>query len=155
MLPLIERELCQKNQLISKEDLYEYTALSQTFPGVIALTNACFIGKKINGTQGMLLAGLGAILPAYLLMTLATLLYQLLPQDGAILLALTAVRATSASLLFEAAYTIAQYSIKEKLGAFLAIISFFLIIFQLVGVPWIVSTAGLIGLIVAKRKEKN
>lgn len=119
------------------------------------MTNACFVGKKINGPQGMLLAGLGAILPAYLLMTLATLLYQLLPQDGPILLALTAVRATSASFLFAAAYTIAQYSIKEKIGAFLAIISFFLIIFQLVGAPWIVLTAGLIGLIVAKRKEIN
>ena len=106
MLPLIERELCEKYGLIDKESLYEYTALSQTFPGVIALTNACFVGKKINGTNGMIFAGIGAILPAYILMSLATLLYQMLPQQGPVLSPLTAVRATSASFLFPPQFTL-------------------------------------------------
>ncbi len=72
MLPVIERELCQKRQLLPRDELYEYTTLSQTFPGVIALTNACFVGEKVNGKSGMLAAGLGAILPAFVLMLAAT-----------------------------------------------------------------------------------
>ncbi|KAF1305370.1 chromate transporter [Enterococcus saccharolyticus] len=156
MLPVIEKELCEKKKYISKDDLYEYTALSQTFPGVIALTNACFVGKKINGTSGMFVAGIGAILPAYVLMTIATLLYQLIPQDGPILTALTAVRATSAAFLFAAAYTIARYSIQNKLHGLFAGLCFGLTVFQLIGAPWIILAAGLLGISwTFIKKEKN
>ena len=48
MIPVIERELCDKLNLITKKDLYEYTTLSQTFPGVIALTNACFVARFVK-----------------------------------------------------------------------------------------------------------
>lgn len=156
MLPLIERELCEKYGLIDKESLYEYTALSQTFPGVIALTNACFVGKKINGTGGMIFAGIGAILPAYILMSLATLLYQILPQQGPVLSALTAVRATSASFLFAAAYTIAKYSLKDRVNIIIALICFICTALNLVKAPILIVISALIGIfIIFTGKDKK
>lgn len=156
MLPVIERELCEKHGLIDKESLYEYTTLSQTFPGVIALTNACFVGKKINGTSGMLLAGAGAILPAYVLMSIATLLYQLLPRQGPILSALAAVRATSASFLFAAAYTIAKYNLKAKANIIIALFCFICTVLHLIGAPILIILSALIGiLIVYTGKDKK
>lgn len=113
MLPVIERELCQKRHLLSKKDLYEYTTLSQTFPGVIALTNACFVGAKVNGKKGMLAAGLGAILPAFILMLLATIAYQLVPQAGVWLSVMGAIRTASAAFLFSAAYRLARYNLND------------------------------------------
>lgn len=156
MLPVIERELCDRYGLIDKENLYEYTTLSQTFPGVIALTNACFVGKKINGTSGMLFAGIGAILPAYVLMSIATLLYQLLPQQGPILSALVAVRATSASFLFAAAYTIAKYNLKAKINIILAFSCFVFTVFNLIGAPILILLSAIIGVfIIYIRKDKK
>jgi chromate transporter len=43
MLPVIERELVTKHHFLSKEELFESSLISQTLPGVIALTNACFV----------------------------------------------------------------------------------------------------------------
>ncbi len=156
MLPVIERELCGKYDLIDRESLYEYATLSQTFPGVIALTNACFVGKKINGGSGMFFAGIGAILPAYILMSIATMLYQLLPQQGPILSALVAVRATSASFLFAAAYTIAKYNLKSKVNIVIALFCFVCTVFNLIGVPILIVLSALIGvLIVYTRKDEK
>lgn len=156
MLPVIERELSEKHDLIDKESLYEYTTLSQTFPGVIALTNACFVGKKINGAIGMIFAGIGAILPAYVLMSIATLLYQLMPQQGPMLSALVAIRATSASFLFAAAYTIAKYNLKDGINIIIALFCFACTVLNLIGAPILIVLSALLGvLIVYAGKDKK
>lgn len=156
MLPVIERELCRKYGLIDKESLYEYATLAQTFPGVIALTNACFVGKKINGTWGMFFAGIGAVFPAYALMSIATILYQLIPQEGPVLSALTAVRATSASFLFAAAFTIAKFNLKSKLNIALALFCFIFTVFNLLGAPLLILISALVGiLMIYIRKDKK
>lgn len=156
MLPVIERELCEKRGLIDKARLYEYTTLSQTFPGVIALTNACFVGKQINGTLGMLFAGAGAVLPAYVLMTIATVLYQLLPQHGPLLGALVAVRATSASFLFAAAYTVAKYNLKAKANILIVLACFACTALNLAGAPVLIVLSALMGMLIAYgRKGKK
>lgn len=156
MLPVIERELCGKYGLIDQESLYEYATLAQTFPGVIALTNACFVGKKINGTSGMIFAGIGAILPAYALMSIATLLYQLIPQEGPILNALMAVRATSASFLFAAAFSIAKFNLKSRLNIALALFCFIFTAFNFIGAPLLILLSASVGiLMIYMRKDKK
>ncbi len=153
MLPLIERELCDKYKLIDKESLYEYAALSQTFPGVIALTNAFFVGKKISGASGMFFAGMAVILPAYVLMTIAALLYKLIPHQGPVLSAMSAVRAASASFLFAASYTIARYNLKSKINIAIAFICFVLTIFNLIEVPILIVLSALIGIFIVHAKK--
>lgn len=153
MLPVIERELCDKLNLITKKDLYEYATLSQTFPGVIALTNACFVGKKVNGTVGMIAAGLGAVLPAYILMSIATVLYQLVPQDGIILSILGAIRATSAAFLITAAYSIARYNLNNVVNIGIALVCFILTIFNLVSAPMLIVLAIVFGIILTYGRQ--
>lgn len=156
MLPVIERELCEKYDLIDKKSLYEYTTLSQTFPGVIALTNACFVGKKINGASGMIFAGIGAVLPAYALMSIAAMLYQLLPQQGPMFSALVAIRATSASFLFAAAYTIAKFNLKSRVNICIASSCFICTVLNLIEAPILIVLSALLGVfILHKRKDKK
>ncbi|MFC6347729.1 chromate transporter [Vagococcus carniphilus] len=153
MLPLVERELCTKRKLINQEELHEFTTLSQVFPGVIALTNACFVGKRINGKSGMFFAGLGAILPAYVLMSIATILYDFLPKEGAVLSALTAIRATSASFLFLAAYTIARFNLKEKRLLLFSFIAFLLTVFNLLSAPKLIIAGAFCGVLFVQYKK--
>ncbi|QIK70566.1 chromate transporter [Erysipelothrix sp. HDW6C] len=154
MLPLVERELCDKHNLMDKQTLYEYSALAQTFPGVIALNNACFVGKKINGTSGMIAAGLGAIFPAYVLMSIATVLYQLLPQEGIMLSVLAGIRATSTAFLFTAALGVAKHSLKTTLQIVVAILCFGLTVLNLVSAPLLIAAAGIIGFVLILVKKE-
>ncbi|WP_423363450.1 chromate transporter [Mycoplasma sp. P36-A1] len=149
MLPVIERELCNKHQYLSREDLYEYTTLSQTFPGVIALTNACFIGRKLNGIQGMLIAGFAAIMPAFVLMIIATILFYMIPQTGIINNVLTAIRACSTAFLFTAAYSIARYNLANFYYIAIAFICFILTVFKVVNAPILIIISSMIGVLIA------
>lgn len=153
MLPIIEKDLCEKYKLISKEDFYEYAALSQTFPGIIALNNAFLVGKKINGLSGMILAGIAAVLPAYVLMAIATLLYQLIPKSGPVIAAMTGVRAASAAFLFAAAYTTARYNLKSKINIFIAAFCFIFTLFHLLDVPVLIIISAIVGLVYMKFKK--
>lgn len=153
MLPIIEKDLCQKYKLISKEDFYEYAALSQTFPGIIALNNAFLVGKKINGVAGMAFAGLAAVLPAYVFMAIAALLYNLIPKSGPVVAAMTGVRAASAAFLFAAAYTTARYNLKSIVNIFIAILCFILTLFSLLDVPVLIVLSALIGVLYMKLKK--
>ncbi len=153
MLPVIEREVCTKHKLMSRDELYEYSTLAQTFPGVIALTNACFVGRKINGRSGMFWAGLGAVLPAFVLMLLATMLYQLIPQRGITLAIMSAVRAASAAFLFSAAYSLARYNLRDWASILLALFCLLATLLSLASAPTLIIIAAVLGTIAAYQKR--
>ncbi len=147
MLSTLKREICDKYQLMDEKDFYNYAAISQTLPGVIGINNACFVGKKINGYSGMITAAFSVILPAFVFMLVATLLYQLLPKDGPIYFALAAIRAISAAFIFSAALTIARLNLKSVVNIVIAVICFVGIIFALLGALELIIIAILIGLV--------
>ncbi len=147
MLPLIEKELCEKRTWLDKEVLYNDAAIAQTMPGVIALNNALLVGRRVNGVIGMLTAGFGSIFPAVFLMSVATYFYQLLPNSGPILTALMAIRATSCAFLFAACYSLASYTLETPLLKIIALGSLILSFFSLIPVPGIILISAIIGLI--------
>ena len=81
---------------MSADDFCEYAALAQTLPGVIALNCASFIGRRAAGTKGMLAAGFGATISAFVLMIVATILLQIIPQEGPVAGVFRGIRAASA-----------------------------------------------------------
>lgn len=157
MLSTLKKEICDKYQLMSEKEFYHYAAISQTLPGVIGINNACFIGKKINGYSGMFIAAISVILPAFIFMLVATILYQLLPKDGPIYSALAAIRAISAAFIFSAALTIARLNLNSVVNVVIAIICFIGIIFGLLGALELIIIAILLGLFMTffKGKEKT
>lgn len=78
ILPLLQFELAEKKGWLSEEELYEYYALSQSLPGIIAANISIFTGYKLNGQKGAAAALLGVITPAFLaIILLATLIEQI------------------------------------------------------------------------------
>lgn len=73
MLPLIKREIVEKNRFVSEEGFIEGVSVAQSLPGAIAVNVAHFVGRKLAGTGGALVASLGAVLPSFLIiLALAT-----------------------------------------------------------------------------------
>ncbi|HHT99334.1 MAG TPA: chromate transporter [Acholeplasma sp.] len=155
MISVLKREIVDKYKLMEEKDFYNYAAISQTLPGVIAINNACFVGKKINGYSGMFIAALSAILPAFIFMLIATVLYALLPKDGPIYFALSAIRAISAAFIFSAALTIAKHNLKSIINILMAIFCFACTIFGLLGALELIVIAVVIGLYTAFRTRKK
>lgn len=65
MLPLIQREVVDRQHWIDEEEFLNMIALAQAAPGIIAVNSAIFIGWRCGGWKGMLGAILGAVLPSF------------------------------------------------------------------------------------------
>ena len=67
MIPLIEREVVDKQNWIKREDFVDALAIAQSLPGVLAVNISILIGNKLRGLKGYLMATLGTILPSFLI----------------------------------------------------------------------------------------
>lgn len=75
MVPIMERELVQKDALVTSEDFFDYISVAQSFPGPIAVNLSVLLGYKIHGFIGALLALLGTVLPSFSIILLISLFY--------------------------------------------------------------------------------
>lgn len=75
ILPILTNEFVEKKKLIEYDDLMNYFALSQSLPGIIAANISMFIGYKLHGKTGALVAMLGVIfVPFWTIIILATVI---------------------------------------------------------------------------------
>lgn len=147
MVPAIKRDAVDKYRLLCADEFMEYATLSQTMPGVIALNCATLVGRHAAGTPGMLAAGFGAILPTFVLMVLATVMAELIPQQGRLLGAIRGIRAASAALVLSAAFSLGRHNLKTAFSVILMIAAFSLAVTGVAGAPVIVALSGAAGCI--------
>ena len=75
MLPILERELVEKRQWTTMDDLRDYFSIGQCTPGIIALNVSTFIGEKRGGVKGALAATTGFLTgPVLIILIIAAFL---------------------------------------------------------------------------------
>ena len=52
MIPLIQREMVEKHQWITSDELLEMVAISESTPGPVAVNIATFVGYRVGGVLG-------------------------------------------------------------------------------------------------------
>ena len=62
MIPLMEQELVDRRQWMSRDEFLDQLALSQSMPGVLAVNMATGLGYRLRGLRGALSAIAGNIL---------------------------------------------------------------------------------------------
>lgn len=65
LLPISIDEFSKKRQLLTKEEIINFYALSQCLPGVIVVKTATFIGYHLRGVKGAIASSLGLIIPPF------------------------------------------------------------------------------------------
>lgn len=70
MLPILQREIVENKHWGTEEELADYYAIGQCTPGVIAVNVGTFIGRKIAGNLGGVIATLGVVFPSLIIITL-------------------------------------------------------------------------------------
>ncbi len=74
MIPLIQNEIVKRGWLDEK-DFPDIIALSQTAPGLLAVNISIFIGYRLKGVKGSLVATLGSIIPPFTIILLIAILF--------------------------------------------------------------------------------
>ena len=70
MLPILQREVVEKNHWATEAELADYFAIGQCTPGIIAVNTATFIGQKKAGVIGGIVTTLGVVFPSLVIITI-------------------------------------------------------------------------------------
>ncbi|HAN44447.1 MAG TPA: chromate transporter [Ruminococcaceae bacterium] len=74
-LPLIQNEVVAHNGWLTLTEMADVVTLSQMTPGPIAINAATFVGTRIGGTAGAIIATLGCIAPSCIIVLLLAHFY--------------------------------------------------------------------------------
>ena len=74
MLPLIQRAVVEKENWITEDEMLEMVAISESTPGPIAINTATFVGYRVAGVAGAIVASLGVVVPSFSIITAIALL---------------------------------------------------------------------------------
>lgn len=74
-MPLIQEQVVELHHWLSLSEFTDLVTISQMTPGPIAINSATFVGIKIVGIPGAIVATLGCILPSCVIVTLIAYFY--------------------------------------------------------------------------------
>ena len=75
-IPLVEKEIVERQQWLTYEEFADLLALDELTPGPILINSATFVGMKVSGVAGAIAATIGCILPSCLISMILFLLYR-------------------------------------------------------------------------------
>ena len=129
MIPILEREIVDRQGWASSEELMDYYAVGQCTPGVIAVNTATFIGYKVAGPAGGVAATLGVVFPSVVIICLIAGILTNFADIPAVKSAFTAIRVCVCVLIFNAVVKLWKGAVKDKAGLVLFLIVFVLSLF--------------------------
>ena len=129
MIPILEREIVDRQGWASSEELMDYYAVGQCTPGVIAVNTATFIGYKVAGPLGGVFATLGMVFPSLVIITVIAGVLTRFADIPAVKSAFAAIRVCVCVLIFNAVLKLWKGAVKDKAGLCLFLLVFVLSIF--------------------------
>ena len=159
MLPVIEEIFVVKRKLLTREELLDMTALTQTVPGIIAINSAVYIGMKIAGVPGALAAAAGAVTPPFtVILIIASLFPHLNPKNRYLLGVFAGIRAAVTGMILVTGCRMFRRTVKTPLETAVVLIFFVLAILKVVSPALLILAAVPFGLVYVwwqSRRLKN
>ena len=147
MLPMLQKEVVESRHWATEEELMDYYAIGQCTPGIIAVNVATFIGHKLRGIPGAIVASLGFISPSILIITLIAAFLESFASNVYVAHALAGIRVCVCVLILNSVLALGKKAIKNKLSWIIFLIATILAAFTEVPTVAIVLGAGVIGYI--------
>ncbi|MCU1268552.1 MAG: hypothetical protein JWM21_4870 [Acidobacteria bacterium] len=151
MIPLIEAEVVNTNHWVTHQEFADATALGQITPGPV-LISATFIGYRVAGTVGALVATISIFLPSFLMTIAAGSSLRRFRHNEIVQSFLRGVAPAVVGLLVAAALSLGRSGIHTWVGLIIAIGAVIVLIRFRPNALWVILGAGvarfLIGLVV-------
>jgi len=157
MLPILQREVCEKKPWATQEEMMDYYAIGQCTPGVIAVNTATFIGQKVRGTIGGIAATLGVVFPSVVIISIIAAFVTNFADLPLIKNAFAGIRVCVCVLIFNAVLKLWKSAVKDVPGLLIFLILLALSLLTDLSPVWFVIAAGAAGVIIqsvqARRKK--
>jgi chromate transporter len=142
MIPIIEREVVEKNKWIEKGEFLDILAVSQSCPGALAVNMSVFVGYRTRKMRGAVCTTLGTVLPSFTIILLIAMFFHQF-QDNAIVAAMfRGIRPAVVALIAAPTFSLAKSAHISLVNCWIPIVSALLIWLMSVNPIYILLVAG-------------
>ncbi len=138
------KSLVMKNRWMSEEEMNEGLALVQLYPGPIMVDFTAYVGYKLRGVPGAVMATSGFILPSFFMMLALSSLYFAAANLSWIHVLFAGLEALVIGVIFNVTIDLGARALKGKVEAVIALIAFAALLMKLNAI-WIVLSALIFG----------
>ena len=147
LLPILQREVVEKNHWATEEELMDYFAIGQCTPGIIAVNTATFIGHKQRGVLGAIVATLGVVFPSLVIISILAGLITSFSHIAWVQNAFSGIQICVCVLIFNAVIKLVKKAVVDIPTAIIFIIVMLLGIITNLSPVYFVLLSGIMGVI--------
>ena len=160
MIALLEGELVSKKKWVTQEEFLDIVAIAESTPGPVAINSATFIGYKMAGTIGSVMATLGTVLPSFMIIYVISLFFDKFLKLKVVANAFKGIQAGVVYLIFSAGLKLFKGMKKKPMEiAILAVVMTLFIGLSLFAVKlssiWLILASGSVGIVIWLSTRRN
>ena len=144
MLPMLHKEFVEKYHWLTNQEFLDAIAMGQITPGPLTVMNA-FIGYKIYGLIGAVMAMVSTYLPCIIIVTLVAKYYYDYKESVIVNSSFRGIKPAVIGLLAAVAISLGKTSLVDPKTFGIAIISFAVIAFTKIDPTFVIVGAGIAG----------
>lgn len=155
MIPLIEKDIVERNRWIERKDFVDLLAVAQSAPGIFAVNIAVFIGYRLRGTRGSVAAAMGCVVPSVVIILLIALFFRQFRHIPVVNNIFMGLRPAVVALIAVPVFTVAKSAGIGWTTVWIPILSALLIVAFGVSPVYVIAVAALAGILWGKIRRRE
>ncbi len=146
MIPVIQKEIVEKKSWVNNEEFMDMLAISQSAPGILAINISIFIGQKLKGTKGSIVAALGTALPSFVMILLIAMFFNNFRENEIVNRVFMGIRPVVVALIAVPLISLSKSTKLNRYTSFIPIITVLLIVLLGISPVYIIMAGAILGL---------
>ena len=147
MIPIIESDVVDKHQWMTKEEFVDAIATTQICPGALAINISSLLGYKLAKTPGAIVCTLGASLPSFLIILAIAMFFHQFEDNKVIAAMFAGIRPAVVALIAVPTFSLAKSARISLVNCWIPIFTAILIWLMGVNPIWVIIAAAIGGYI--------
>lgn len=145
MLPLIEKETIEIHGWLTAKEFIDILAVVEMTPGPIAINSATFLGYKVAGVWGSVVATIGVVLPSIVIILIIAHFLSKFKDSPYVDWAFRGIRPVVLGLIVSASITVARNAFIDVKSVIITVVLFYFLAFKKLHPILAIVIAGVIG----------
>ncbi|MFC1623992.1 chromate transporter [Candidatus Omnitrophota bacterium] len=150
-LPLIEREVVERYNWLTKEEFLDILGVARVLPGAVSIKYATYTGYKIAGITGAIVANLGNLLPPVIVIVFFSALYFKYKELRLVKGAFDMIHLAVFSMIIAVSFRLVNIGqLIQFKNILIIVVSFILFVYTKIHPALIIIGAGILGAVLAR-----
>lgn len=146
MIPVIQREIVEKRGWVNNEEFMDMLAISQSAPGILAINISIFIGQRLRGIKGSIIAAIGTALPSFVMILLIAMFFSNFRDNEIVNRVFMGIRPVVVALIAVPLISLSRSTKLNRYTSFIPVISVLLIVMLGISPVYLIIAGAVLGL---------